>query len=191
MASAALLCLSIAPAALHQPTIGRRSAILGAASAATTWPTLASALDFIEGKQRQGTGQFMKGLNRAILDGDAEGVKSALALFDLKPTDQDAAVAIKHTGEAKGNMPVITSTTSGLTSAKITMSVPDATMEKTNAIKLLWLRDAETGDLITCRELTKLSEKPEMMASVPKGRTIVPVAYSIKNGVWVGEPVST
>ena len=189
MASAALCYVALlAPAAL-QPNIGRRSAIIGAASAVISWP--AHALDFIEGKQRQGTGQFMKGLNRAILDGDAEGVKSALALFDLKPTDQDAAVAIKHTGEAKGNMPVITSTTSGLTSAKITMSVPDATMEKTNAIKLLWLRDAETGDLITCRELTKLSEKPEMMASVPKGRTIVPVAYSIKNGVWVGEPVST
>ena len=134
----------------------------------------------------------MKNLNRAVLAGDTEGVKDALALFDLKPSDQDAAVAIKHTGEAKGNMPVIVSTTSGLTSAKVTMRVEGATMEKDNAIKLLWLRDADTGDLITCRELTKLSETPEMLqATVPKGKRIEPVAYSIKNGVWVGEAVST
>jgi hypothetical protein len=59
-------------------------------------------------------------------------------------------------------------------------------------IKLLYLRNADTKDVITCRELTKLSEKPEMVqASLPKGLRVEPVAWSNRDGLFVGEAVMT
>ena len=59
-------------------------------------------------------------------------------------------------------------------------------------IKLVYLRNADTKDVITVRELTKLSEKPEMvLATVPKGIRVEPVAWCNRDGLFVGEAVMT
>ena len=72
------------------------------------------------------------------------------------------------------------------------MRVESAPMRPDNYIKLLWLKDAQSGEVICVKELLKLSEAPEMVqATVPKGSTVVPCAYGYPNGIWAGEPVKT
>lgn len=179
--------------ALRTVSSNRRQAVAAAAAAALT-PAVVLAVPptFVSGKQRQGLGVFTKKFDRAVVAGDVGAVRDALALFDLNVDEDAAKAAITPSGGAAGHQPVIVSTTTGLASTKVTMRVPDAVMEKDNFIKLLWLRNADTGDVICCRELTKLSEVPEMVqASVAKGIRVEPVAYCNVAGVWVGEAVAT
>ena len=65
-------------------------------------------------------------------------------------------------------------------------------MTKDHFVKLIYLRNADTKDVITVRELTKLSEKPEMVqASLPKGLRVEPVAWDNRDGVFVGDAIMT
>lgn len=186
------------PANTDRECTGRRRCIaLAAAALARPSPSYATPPTFVSGKQRQGLGQFVKGFNNAVLAGDVAAVQEALKLFDLVVDEETARVAIESSklpvsAIASNNLPVIVETRSGLTSAKVTMRVEGASMTKDNFVKLLWLRNADTKDVITCRELTKLSEKPEMVqASLPKGLRVEPVAWCNRDGVFVGEAVMT
>ena len=171
-------------------------ALAAAAALAPPRPSAATPPSFVSGKQRQGTGQFVKAFNRAIIAEDVEGVQQALKLFDLTVDEETAKVAIAASKLpvskiASNNLPVITESRSGLASTKVTMRV-DASMTKDHFIKLLYLRNADTKDVITVRELTKLSEKPEMvMASLPKGLRVEPVVWDNRDGVFVGEAIMT
>ena len=142
-------------------------------------------------------GQFVRGFNTAIIAGDVTAVQDALKLFEMDVDAETAQVAIESSKLpvskiASGNLPVIVETRSGLTSTKVTMRVEGASMTKDNFVKLLYLRNADTKDVITVRELTKLSEKPEMvLASLPKGLRVEPVVWDNRDGVFVGETIMT
>ena len=190
-----LLLLSLVLGAadgLRVRPVSRRVVSLAAAAALSPGRSYATPPTFVSGKQRQGLGQFVKGFNNAVISGDVAAVQEAAKLFDLVIDEETATIAIKTAGSPDGNLPVIVETRTGLTSTKVTVRVEGASMTSDRFIKLLYLRNADTKDVITCRELTKLSETPEMVqATVPKGLRVEPVAWSNRNGVWVGEAVMT
>ena len=196
--SSLLAILLGAADSLRVPTICcRRSFALAAAAALAPSPSFATPPTFKAGKQRQGLGQFAKKFNTAVIAGDVEEVQKALKLFDMAVDEETAQIAIASSklpvsSIESSNLPVIVEARSGLTSAKLTMRVKGASMTSDHFIKLLWLRDADTKNLITVRELTQLSETPEILgASVPKGRRVEPVAWDNRDGVFVGAAVTT
>ena len=176
-----------------------RRLVVTAAAAALAGPTISHAVPptFVSGKQRQGLGQFVKVFNSAITTGDVTAVQEALKLFDIVADEETARVAIESSKLpvskiAPDNLPVIIETRSGLTSAKVSMRVEGAAMTEDHFVKLLYFGNAATKEVITCRELTKLSERPEMVqASLPKGILVEPVAWDNRDGVFVGEAVMT
>ena len=201
-AADALRTSSLPARRCYPPSIDRRrwvvqSTLAAAAALAPLSPSEATPPTFVSGKQRQGLGQFVRGFNTAIIAGDVTAVQDALKLFEMDVDAETAQVAIESSKLpvskiASGNLPVIVETRSGLTSTKVTMRVEGASMTKDNFVKLLYLRNADTKDVITCRELTKLSEKPEMVqASLPKGLRVEPVVWCNRGGVFVGEAVMT
>lgn len=155
--------------------------MLGSAAAAATTTLLpvlpAATSTFVPGRNRQGLGTFVKNLDTAIQAGDQAGIEAGLKMFGL-----DDAVEVKSSGAAE--QPVVVSTRTGLASTKVTMRVESAVMEPDHYVKLLWLRDADSGEVITCREILKLSEAAEMVeVTVPKGSRVVPVALCYNRGV--------
>ena len=178
----------------RMPQSMSRRAVLVTTAAIATAPPLPALAGFRQGGQIQGLGQFVKRLNDGLLAGDAAQVETALDLLKL-PADADAvASAMTPSGNAIGNKPSIdvSSIKVNLATVKLTARVENAIMTDAEYIKLMWLRDVDTGKVICAKEFTSLAEAPEMvLASVPKGiQRVAPCAYSNLHGVWVGDVVS-
>lgn len=155
--------------------------------------------------QRQGLGKFTKLLNNGAVAQDAAMVTDALKAFDL-PSDEKAVAAAMAAdsngnglGGAAGHKPVIVSTTLGAASAKITAKVEGACMDPSHCIRLMWLCNADTDEVICAKEFTKFGvrdgkrfggEAIMKQATVPKGIRVEACAFCNVHGIWVSDAVA-
>ena len=54
-------------------------------------------------------------------------------------------------------------------------------------IQFLWLKDANTNEVVLAKELTPTDENPSLKARVPSGVELRPYAFSKEHGLWKGE----
>ena len=168
----------------------RRAALAAAAAAAisTTTPLPAFASKFP---------QHVEDFDRASRARDAAAIRVALKTLDVPVDESNVAVALDHTGDAAKLRPIVTSVKEALSSYKLTVAVPGATPDG-GFIRIVWLRNSETGGLVTVREFKPpkpgaAPEVPSLTASVPKGlgiAKVTPCAYCVQHGIWTGEEVA-
>jgi len=185
--------------ALSQPTptrhafSNRRIALSSAAAATAAFGVRAvwADEDVVPGKQIQGLGQFVKLLEGGRAGKDVDKIRVALSSLKLASDEEAVSRVINHAGTAAGHTATATYRTA-VTSTKVTVTIDGAAMKPDDYIKLMWIKDAESGQVIAVRDLAKakLSEAPTMLASIPKssGRTLVPCVYCVPYGVFDGQP---
>ena len=57
-----------------------------------------------------------------------------------------------------------------------------------NYVQFIWLKDADTNEVVLAKELTPADEKPVLKARVPSGVTLRPYLFCKMHGLWKGEP---
>lgn len=77
--------------------------------------------------------------------------------------------------------------------SNIVLTVPHEMQgHKPHFIEYLWLKDANTGDVLAVKEFTpSVISPPSMSASIAKGRRILPMLYCNVHGLWEGEEFIT
>lgn len=174
--------------------LNRRSAVSTAVVAVSVFsarPAGAILPEVVPGTQTQGLGQFVKLLERGRAAKDVDQIRVALSSLKLASDDDAVGRVINHAGSAAGHTATATYRTAA-TSTKVTVSVDGAVMTPEQYVKLIWIKEAESGKVLAVRDLaqSKLSETPAMLASIPKSncKTFVPCIYCVPDGVFDGEP---
>ena len=61
-------------------------------------------------------------------------------------------------------------------------------MTEEHYIQFIWLREAESGDVVVVKACTPEEEKAFLKVRVPNGVTLTPCLYCNLHGLWKGEP---
>jgi desulfoferrodoxin (superoxide reductase-like protein) len=60
-------------------------------------------------------------------------------------------------------------------------------MKEEHYVQIIWLRDAETNEIVLAKRCTPNEERPFLKAVVPNGVTLVPALFCNLHGLWKGE----
>ncbi|KAL1529402.1 hypothetical protein AB1Y20_000351 [Prymnesium parvum] len=121
----------------------------------------------------------------------ASGASPAHAsLVAAKVTQLDKAAETRNSvGAPEKHLPSLLAEGGGK-EAKLTMTVPHVMdPEKPHFIEYMWLKDVGTDAVLAVKAL-KASDPspPTLVASVAKGKTVVPMLYCNLHGLWEGKP---
>ena len=136
--------------------------------------------------------QHVEDLDRAAASGDTSAVQAALRTLGLRSDLQAAARAIDHTGDGAKLRPQALTQASKLASTKLSVGVAGALNSPDDPIRYIWLRNAETGGLVTVRELGP-TDAVRLDASIPKGlgiTSVIPLSFSDQHGIWAGAEIT-
>ncbi len=153
------------------------SATTAAALAATSKPAYASKFP-----------QHVEDLDRAAQAKDLRGVRAALRVLGLPDDEETAGIAIEHTGNPEKHAIQASEVRHGLSSDKVTLSMPAHPSKPDHFIRFMWLRNSETGGLLAVHEY-KPGDEISLLASVPTAFGVTkatPCAYCSLHGIWTG-----
>lgn len=142
---------------------------------------------------------------RAVVGGGAAATLAVRPAFAAKPKetladrvtrlDKETPAADRNAqGAAADHLPQLTvygtqtKVTSGGLAAQAEMIVQHV-QDPDDFVEFMWLKDATTQKVYAAKKVRVSDPSPPLLvAAVPLGATVVPVAYFSSTGMWVGEP---